>query len=222
MGALAGTLASSAIGLGGSLIGGIFSNKQDKEAKNLKLQAMRDQSNVAGTALNSYNTLTGQSDQSWNTSSPIYQNLLSEYNRATANPYYYAAPEIEATTADTAKQVQNVYQTLGRGPAQQYAAAQAKLGLGNMAQNAVRNARNWGYSGQSSIADVYNQRSQNLAGLAQGALGNAGNLYSNLANTQWNQKQSAWPSTLSNIGSLTGSVLTDWPKKKTSSGFYFT
>ena len=30
MGALAGTLASSAIGLGGSLIGGLFGNKQEK------------------------------------------------------------------------------------------------------------------------------------------------------------------------------------------------
>jgi len=219
MGALAGTLASSAIGLGGSLIGGLFGNKQDKEAKNLKLQAMRDQSGVAQTMMGSYNDLTGQGESAWNTASPIYKNLLSEYTKATANPYYYAAPEIEATTADTAKQVQNVYQTLGRGPAQQYAAAQAKLGLGNTAQTAVRNARNWGYSGQSSLADVYNQRSQNLAGLAQGTIGNAGSLYSNLANTQWNQKQSAWPSTLSSIGSLTGSLLTDWPKKKVTNPY---
>lgn len=216
MGALAGTVASSAIGLGGSLIGGLFSNKQDKEAKNLKLQAMRDQSNVAGTAMGAYNTLTGQSENSWDTASPIYQNLLSEYNRATANPYYYAAPEIEATTADTSKQIQNVYQTLGRGPAQQYAAAQAKMGLGNVAQNAVRNARNWGYSGQSSIADIYGQRSQNLAGLAQGALGNAGGLYSSLANTQWSNKQSSWPSAMQGIGSLTGNLLYNWPKKTQS------
>jgi hypothetical protein len=102
--------------------------------------------------MGSYNDLTGQGESAWNTASPIYQNLLSEYTKATANPYYYAAPEIEATTADTAKQVQNVYQTLGRGPAQQYAAAQAKLGLGNTAQTAVRNAKNWGYSGDGSTS----------------------------------------------------------------------
>lgn len=215
------TAITGGIGLGTSLIGGLFGRKQrkqDEQARDLKLQSMRDQSAAAKQMMSNSQDLAGQSKEAWGTASPIYQNLLKEYQSASSNPYYYAAPDIEKASSNVYNQQKDLYQQLGRGPAQQYAASMARLNLGSQSQDAVRNARQFGFAGQSGIADIYNTRSNLTQNLSQQSLGSAAGTYGGLSNAQWQNYQSPWGGVSSAVGSLAptlGQGLAGWIKPST-------
>ena len=197
---------TAGIGVGTSLLGGLFgrkARKQDEEARALNLQSMKDQSAAAGTMMQSYKDTQGKADQAWGQASPIYQNLLQQYQGMTANPYQSAAPDIERASSNVATQQRDIYQQLGRGPAQQYAASMARLGLGAQSQDMVRNARQQGIAGQSAIADVYGSRSNVMQQLAMQPLNAAGATYGNLSRTNLPPAPaSPWTTAMQGLGAL--------------------